>query len=294
MSKLKRMSIGNNPMVYYDTVVYDYNNRICFLSIIDKHDDLKKLKKELRKKNNIYLVEDRRYVASDGENNDYLMKKQAKSDFAQLIVYKKDNNEDKDNKTISIYLYKKDTEELKNLLYDKLYKYSSIPILEEWGEYLCEKLTKAGFLYQLDISTIYDIAPFEPYRLIIQENALLQIIQNGLRNKEISINNCSKTSDLMDSVNGLDSYLNIFGEILAGKIQQSFTPKFDPNKDEYDTWVNYYDDSCYHAGIELYNAQKACIQSSVNNLKVNKATFVIAEMGSGSYNVSRETFAVLG
>ena len=53
MSKLKRMSIGNNPMVYYDTVVYDYNNRICFLSIIDKHDDLKKLKKELRKKNNI-------------------------------------------------------------------------------------------------------------------------------------------------------------------------------------------------------------------------------------------------
>ena len=98
--------------------------------------------------------------------------------------------------------------------------------------------------------------------------------------KEAKVTDITYPQDLMDSVNGLDSYLNIFGEILAERIQQSFTPKFDPNKDEYDTWVNYYDDSCYHAGIELYNAQKACIQSSVNNLKVNKATFVIAEMSA--------------
>jgi superfamily II DNA or RNA helicase len=107
------------------------------------------------------------------------------------------------------------------------------------------------------------------------------LVQEGIREHNISINDSHENSELMSFIDGLDSYLNVFGDTLAHRIQQSFSPKFIPGTNNYDEYVNNYDDSCYYNGIELYNAQKATIQAAVNNLKVNNVTFVIGEMGCG-------------
>ena len=73
-----------------------------------------------------------------------------------------------------------------------------------------------------------------------------------------------------------------FGDILAQKIQQNFVPKFIPGEQEYSETVNDYDDSCYEAGLELFDAQKSVIQACVNNFKKSDITFIIGECGSGS------------
>ena len=86
---------------------------------------------------------------------------------------------------------------------------------------------------------------------------------------------------MMEITEGLDSYLNLFGDILASKIQQSFIPKFIPGEDDFSEYVNNYDDSCFHNDIELYKAQKNAIQACVNNLQKSNVAFVIAEMGTG-------------
>ena len=102
-----------------------------------------------------------------------------------------------------------------------------------------------------------------------------------LVSNKVNINGTTEKSDIIDCVDGLDSYLNIFGDTLAERIQNSFVPKYNPESNEFDQYVNNYDDSCYHHGIELYKAQKATIQAAVENLKVNDVTFVIGEMGCG-------------
>lgn len=301
---LKQLYVGNAMFVYYDICVYDYDDKKCaFLSLIDRDKYINDTQKQLKRSNNIYLRSISKYFSYDYSNMDFIKKKQPKSDFTHMIAFTKDTidnitlNNEKDERIVS-YVYVKDNENLNDKLYDKIYKNTSIPVLPEWMEYIKSNLLNNNYLKKLEIETIYNDYPFKAFKLNITKNTLKDIVQDGLRNKEISINGCTENSNLMELTDGLDSYLNLFADTLAERIQNSFHPKFIPGKDEYSEYVNNYDDSCFYNGIELYDAQKAGIQSCVNQLNVGKTALVIAEMGSGSYNVSQmfhvKHFAVLG
>lgn len=288
VKKLEQLYVGNAMFVYYDICVIDPDSkRINFLSLIDKEKYIDDTKKQLKHNNNIFLRSDRRYYSYDFANMDFIKKRQAKSDFAHLVAYVKDNVDNiningVDDQRITCYLYLKKGDFLNEKLYDKIYKYTSVPIIPEWMDYLKTKLINKKFLNPLEVKSIYEDTPFTALKLEVTKNALIDIIQTGLRNKEITINGCTENSNLMELTDGLDSYLNIFADTLAERIQNSFHPKFIPGQDEYSEYVNNYDDSCFYNGLELYNAQKAGIQSCVNNLNVNRTALVIAEMGSGS------------
>lgn len=281
--KLKRLMIGKNGYIHYDTVVTDeYGGQLVFASIVDNDKELKNTQYEVNKKNSIYLESARRYVSTDGKY-DIEKKKGTSSDFGHLVVNKRDSIEElaDNNELLKAYIYIRDLSELEAKLYDKLYDNTSIPLVEEWMSYMKEELMKNKYLRQLNIDTIYKERPFEVFRLQVSKTQLLNIVQSGIREHNINVNNTTENSELMGFTDGLDSYLNVFGDTLAQRIQESFTPKFDPAMNNYDEFVNNYDDSCFHNGIELYNAQKATIQAAVNNLKVNNVTFVIGEMGCG-------------
>ena len=120
------------------------------------------------------------------------------------------------------------------------------------------------------------------HRAIFNKEDMKNIVKEGLKTKAINIAGNNNPSPILENVTGLNDYLNLFGEILAEKIQTSFKPKFIPGEDKYDDYTNFVDDFIYHeADIELFEAQKSVIQSVVNNLKVNDTAFIIAEMGSG-------------
>ena len=281
--KLPKLTVGKLRSVFYDIIVADQNSgQLVFASIIDSDTMLKPYQFEINKKNSVYVEGLRRYYTTDGNKYDVDKKKQPNSDFAHMIVNKQDSVEElNENSLLTAYIYVRPEEDLGLKVYDKLYANTSIPLLEEWMPYLTNELTGHNYLRKLVVDSIHEKHPFEAYMLRISTVQLLGLVQSGIRENRININNSHEVSELMTYIDGLDSYLNIFGETLAERIQASFNPKFDPSKDEYTEWVNNYDDSCFHNGIELYQAQKAVIQASVNNLNKNNVTFVIGEMGCG-------------
>lgn len=282
--KLKRLTVAKSSYIYYDIAVIDeYSGQLVFASLVDTDKDLKKISYEINKVCSVYIEDTRRYCTTGGAKYFCDKRKQAKSDFAHLIVSKKDSVEplSDDNELLTCYTYVKDNEDLNSKIYDKLYQYTSIPLLEEWMEFIRIQMIEYKYLRSMNVMSVYDREPFSCYRIQISKRQLLSIVQQGLQDGLITINNTRQPSDIMECIEGLDSYLNIFGDTLAQRIQESFVPKFDPSKDEYTEYVNNYDDSCYHNGIELYQAQKSVIQAAVNNLNVNKSTFVISEMGTG-------------
>lgn len=215
---------------------------------------------------------------------EYEIKKDGTSDYAHGIFYAKDKIEylENGNEQIQIYIYSNTEEEFHDKLFSKISKYSSVPVLEEWKDYIVERL-----LIKNKVRAMYKFSNLKNdtskcHRAMFDKDDIKSIVTEGLRRKDINISGNNNPSPILENITGLNDYLNTFGEILASKIQQSFKPKFIPGEDKYENYTNFADDFMYHeADIELFEAQKSVIQSVVNNLKVNDAAFIIAEMGSG-------------
>ena len=284
MSKpFKRINIGKNNRVFYDTIVIDqYAGQLVFISLVDTVQEVKNAQTEVNRINSIYVEEVNGYVSTSGSKYDTDFRKQSNSEYAHLVVNKKDIVETvNEDEILTAYIYSEDETTLNSKIYDKLYSNTAIPLIEEWMPFVTSEMLLSNHLNELTVCSVHDTIPFKVYKLRISKDQLLNIIQKGLQDKDININNTDTASELMEFTDGLDSYLNIFGDTLAQRIQQSFEPKFDPQTEEYSEYVNNYDDSCFHNGIDLYNAQKATIQAAVNNLNVNDVTYVIGEMGCG-------------
>lgn len=292
-----RLSIqGFNSSVYSDTVIADLNgnNTLMFASMVLTDTMAKDANRVFGKTASIYMEAIRKYLNNAGEKYNIIKKKIHNSNFNHVIVTRKDKVErlnDK-NELYDFVVYAKNIgnvidnreenlQEVYNSLYDKLYELTSIPILKEWMPILSQKLSEHRFMRPLHCETVHSPAQLRAYRIIISKEQLTTIVTDMVKSGDVNINGSNEKSDIIDCVEGLDSYLNIFGDTLAERIQNSFVPKYDPESNEFDQYVNNYDDSCFHNGIELYKAQKATIQAAVKNLNENDVTFVIGEMGCG-------------
>lgn len=281
----KRISIGNTTSLLADTIVIDRAmNELVYGSVIGYSTAMKISLKELKTPNLHCYIPNAGSYRTGRTGYSIESKVDTNSDYTHSIFYAKDkiNYQEDGTEQIEIYIYCNNEEELINKFYAKVAKYSSVPVLEEWKEYLLTQLTRNGKIRQLFVFHKYEEAPFKAYRAFFNKNDIKNIVKSGLSTKEINIMGNNNPSPILNTISGLNDYLANFGEILAEKIQTSFKPKFVPGDDSYDTFTNYVDDFMYHeANIELFEAQKSVVQAVVNNLKKNDATFVIAEMGSG-------------
>lgn len=275
--------VGELGSVLADTVISDPRTReIVFFSAISYNTLMNIMVKEVNKNNSVYCT-DIGYYRTCKQGYEIETKRNSDNDYTHVIgyaknkiVYKEDGSEE-----IKVYLYCHSIDELKNKVIASLLKYSSIPILEEWKDYLFDEL-KSCALYELNMETRYAHNPFRVFCFQFNKVMIKDVVQKGLRSKEINIKGSNNPSLVIENINGLNDYLNSFGETLAEKIQTSFKPKFVPGEDKYDTYADYIDDYIYNnAGIELFEAQKSVAQAVVNDLKENDSTFLIAEMGSG-------------
>ena len=281
----KRLSIGNYPSLLADTIVMDrVTGELVFASVLGYSTAVQTCLKELKTPNlHCYVPGQGNYRTS---RNGYIVesKRDSGSDYIHGVFYIRDkvNYKEDGSEEIDIYIYSNNEEELTNKLFAKIYKYSSVPVLEEWKSYLLDKLRDNHKLRQLNVVGPESNAPFYVHRAYFNKNDIKNIVKAGLQAQEIQIMGSNRRSPVLETISGLNDYLANFGETLAEKIQSSFKPKFVPGEDSYDEYTNFVDDFMYHeADIELFEAQKSIIQATVNNLKVNDATFVIAEMGSG-------------
>lgn len=285
MAVFRRFNVGTTPYAHYDTVAVDrVSGTLVYASVVGYASIINQISKEINKMNNVY-AEGPNYCRTISNGFIVEKRKQSNSDFMHMISYRKDvvREENNNDERLLCYIYCRTNDEKIDRVYDKLYKNTSIPIIKEWIPYIITMLERDSNLRQVNV--YYDTTkakPFDCFCLNITREMLIRIVSNGLQNGVISVNGTNVASTNLNEITGLDSYLNHYGEILANKIQESFVPKFIPGESLYDTKVDDYDDSCYDAGIEIYEAQKAVIQASVNNLNKNDVSFVIGEMGTGS------------
>lgn len=289
------LSLSNvQNVVYCEKIVYNKNdNKLVYASVVLRDNLVSTFTKEINKSNSIFFSATRQYVTTTGSKYDFIKKKDPSTDYTHVILYKKDTvnqviKEDYNNINFTI-IYKafdsKDKEErtefINNLFYDKLYKLSSVPILKEWIPYIKDLLISNKHVKTLTSFSVCNDNLLAGYECKVSDNQLRNIVSNLLKDGIISINGSNEKSEVIDMVDGLDSYLSFYGDILADKIQKAFVPKYNPESTNYSEYVDNYDDSCYYNGIELYKAQKSAIQASVLNMKKNDVTLVVGEMGSG-------------
>ena len=281
----RRISIGQLGSMYTDLVVIDrYSSEIVFFSAVSYNSLVQASLKELKKNNNGVFISGVGSWKIGKQGYEVESKKDQDNAYTHCIAFARDkiNYKEDGSEEISIYIYCKSEDEFIDKLYAKISKYSSVPLLEEWKNYLYKGLNNSNRIKRLWIDSKYDKDPFFAYKIDFNKNAIKNIIQTGLKNKEINIKSSNEPSPILAEIKGLNDYLASFGEILAEKIQTAFKPKFVPGEDKYDKFTNYVDDFMFkEANIEMLEAQKSVIQAVVNDLKTNSATFVIAEMGSG-------------
>ena len=275
----------NGVSTKMDTVIADHYGEIIFVSMIGYYTAINIIRKS--------FMEDRSYtVYINGEyhnisNRKYEIKtkKNAETGYIHLIAYLKDQyKQNSDLEYYTSYIFVKENTNLEEEVYQRLVKYSSIPVLREWMPYIKQELVDRRELRELDTKqvNIQNLSALRCYSLTGGRSSILRIVQEGLQSRRISIDGANEPSSILSNSLGLDRYLQIFGEGLAKKIQQSFKPKFVPGEDTYDNYLCNIDDYVYYnAGVNLYEAQRSTIQSIVNNMKVNTNTFLVGEMGSG-------------
>lgn len=279
----RKISVGNKASVNSDIIVVDrYTGVLVFVSAVGYVTAIKDMSKDINYNNNVYIPNAGSYkTIAFGYNVE--TRKTTDSDFVHLVASRKDSvikDATQEERLVS-YVYSRNQEELFDMIYDKLYKHMSVPLLREWMPVLAANMQSLGYIRELNVIHGYDDKPFSAYALNLSKTNLIDLVTGGLKNNRFDINGTTEVSRVMQETSGLDSYLNTFGELLASRIQESFVPKFTPGQDEYSQTVHDFDDACYGAGIEIFEAQKAVVQASVNNFKKSNVTFIIGEMGSG-------------
>lgn len=178
-------------------------------------------------------------------------------------------------------------ENIKTSLFNYIYKETSIPIIEEWTDHILLELYNRG---KINFAQKYYRNPITRddfpnlYLFNFTEEEIIDIISKGLREGSLTINGKTDihSSETLKNINSLDSYMNIYSEILANKIKNTIRPIFVPENDLYEKQLQRaFSFTKYHAGIHLYEPQKAVIQSSVKSLRKKNSVYVISETGSG-------------
>lgn len=288
MDKYQGMNFDSCSELNCDLVVIDNNtNELVFVSALAYESYIKQTLKTIKtNKNRVSVYFNRRYYSA---KKDYkvLTKKVKSSSYTHMILHAPDiYTINGANEAFTNYIFIKNENDLEQEVYKRLVKYSSVPILEEWIPYVVNKMKEQFVLTQLEVHRYLpesnSIENFLAYKLSCNRNTMINIISEGLQQGILHIEGTNNASELLGECNGIDSYLRLFGEGLAKKIQESFRPKFIPGEDSYDIYTNNVDDYVhYKSNVEIYEAQKSAIQAVTNQLKNNSIAMIVAEMGAG-------------
>lgn len=298
---LYNVSVNNGVYMYSNLSAYGQRgDGLIFVSAFGNSTVIQQAVRDLQnKKCNVRLHWS--YYQTDEKSIEVISSKLQDSDYSHLLVYRKDEQyrswEGAECLRLHAFLElptdvefgdvynmaRKQTypTELVDIIYDKLLKFSPIPVIKEWVPYIISSSITSDNFKEASIYNSDDKKNFRCYYLDIPIIDLQRMLQTALRSGTIDIDN-SYTSDFMREVQGIDAYLQEFTVELTQKIQSSFVPRFIPGEDKYSVdlqalsdYMNYSDD------ISLYPAQKDVAQSISNTFDHSKCALVTAEMGSG-------------
>ena len=296
-SDVMNLSVGDLVgSAYTLEVAYDrYSQDLLFLSVVGYKSIIDEIVRMFNNPNEAFNVRCKGSTMYKRKGARYTIEssKNSNSDIVNAVICLKDYYKVQNSgEEWTMYFYLKESENvdarMKELLLDKLIKYSSVPVLPEWIDYLYEAM-EDDFVecYHIFLSGTQKVLCC---RLHGDQNYVRRLITEGLSTGAININGSNEASVLLDESSGLNDYLSLFGSMLANKIQQKFKPKFVPGEDVYSNHLLTIDDYIHCKGVELYTAQMAVIQANANNFNINKHGFIVGEMGSGKTIMTGSTF----
>ena len=287
-SDVMNLSVGDLVgSAYALEVAYDrYSQDLLFVSVVGYKSMIDEIVRMFNNPNEAFNVRCKGSTMYKRRGARYVIEssKCSNSDIINAVIFLKDYYKvQASGEEWTMYFYLKESEDIeariKELLLDKLIKYSSVPVLPEWIDYLYTVMED-------DFVECYHIFLSETQKVLCcrlhgDQDYVKRLITEGLSNGSININGSNEPSVMLDESSGLNDYLSLFGSMLANKIQQKFKPKFVPGEDSYSNYLLTIDDYIHCKGVELYTAQMAVIQANANNFNVNKHGFIVGEMGSG-------------
>ncbi len=161
------------------------------------------------------------------------------------------------------------------------------PLIPEFQDFLIPELQRNGILEPLHVLSGND--EFSAWKVSVfpEEKEVMEILDRGIKSGRITIPKLSDVSEPFPKLRGFLDYLKQFGTDLAGKIETSFQPLFDPGKEPVSKGVE--EAARFvkeHTGYDLYPAQLAAAEGLKRSLKRSKVALLIAECGTGKSKIS--------
>lgn len=306
-----RLTIANGRALSANMSVTDpYGEGFVFASAFGYTSNVDQAKTDVKKKVQVSMAG--HYYRTDSDAYDVFTSRVPNTEYSHIIISKKDRSykDEYNREMILFYVFVDDMEigqmtaaelsdrhtilpqKLIDIVYDKLYKMSPAPILKDWVSYIIRCCSNTGRFRELEERYVqdHDKHCLSAYVMRTDVDYIIDQISDGLRNGEIVIPGATHTSYDMQHMSGLDSYLNTFSDILAGRIKNAFVPRFTPGKDAYSKVLEDLADYAeYHGHLKLYDAQKSVIQATSNALDHKKSAFIIGECGSGKTAMGIDT-----
>ena len=176
-------------------------------------------------------------------------------------------------------------------LYVELDKKTSIPLIPEFKDYICEECFKQKILVQLEVLSAS--VHFDAYMLEVRndEKEIEEIVNSGLKTGRISIPGAVPNSGF-DNIFTVSQYLNKYGITIANRVRESFNPLFDPATEHICERLNEINGNLKkNVGYSLYPAQLAVAEALKRRLDRSKVGLVVAECGSGKTKIGSVALA---
>lgn len=170
-------------------------------------------------------------------------------------------------------------------IYKLLRSTTSIPVLENWIEYLINNDCIYCKLCRCLYSNLYNEDNIFVIEVCFNEASIKGEIARGLTNKHININGSNEVSERTQKIHNLTEYLGQYSGQLIDKAANKFTPIFNPEQDSFtEKEQDYFDFAEYYGRLKFFEAQKNVIASIARNLVKNKSCLVVGEMGTGCFS----------
>ena len=278
---------------YTITDLYTLGGKIIYASVFAPPEDIKKLLRIFSHRKNANFFDFHSIYIKE-----YYIITEYAEEYGRLILALKPVKRQINNSYIFPFFLKEpltrdqlggNTDEYPQELIDTFYAYikdlTGVPCLKEWCSYIIKHVSYRNLMsVSKYINTNNGIFC---YILGINEDAIIQEISEGLKQKHIYITKHSNTetdlvSQELKATDTLDSYINTFSAELTDKIQSSFNPLYNPKTEAPDKKIETFNNLMQiRTDMKAFGAQKSVMTAVSRNLNINRSTIIVGNMGTG-------------
>lgn len=183
----------------------------------------------------------------------------------------------------NLYFFCKNSDEL----YADIDRKLSVPLIPEFKDYMLSELTKRGILNELKVYSLgYKFSGWH-MKISADEKEVSEVLEDGLKSGSIKIpGSIDGDVSVFDKIKTFTQYLQEFGAMVADKIKECFTPRFNPAEETVSDKIREVNDCVrQHAGYSLFDAQLGAAEALKRQLEHDKMALLVAECGTGKTKI---------